>query len=148
MGRACAASRRKERPERFPFPPAYERALAVHRRIGDRWLQGIFLSFLAAAESGRGKLEEARLLFDAAGEHQRSVGDPRLRVTLALQRCHLDLAQANRAGGVAATEIHAAVEARMRAIEADPGAASPRQSMDVRLALRLLRRVLSAPRVA
>ncbi len=107
----------------------YGKALSLHRRLGDRVSMGFFLCFFGAAEAWR-KADEAKLFLDAAHEHLVSTADPRMLLIHSLCRAQLELAQN--------PSRRAAIEERAGAAEAPA-----RESMDVRLALRLLRRALA-----
>jgi len=61
-------------------------ALDLHRRAGDRWLEGVQLSHLGVATHRLGRAEEARRLHLAALELHREVGNRRLE---AADTCHL-----------------------------------------------------------
>jgi predicted ATPase len=133
---------------------SYEAALALLSELG--WRASMVLPSLAAVRAALGDVAGAEAMFARAAEELAQIGNARLSAALRVHEGHLDLAQAREAARRGDAEAARALVARARTrmtdalVDPDPRGAAPSgpalavESTDVRIALRCLRRALSA----
>lgn len=119
----------------------FQLALAIQREIGDRRLEAITLGHLGTAEAELSHIERSREAFEGAEKLAEAGHDESLKDLLHLERGHLDCALSRQA---ASEGDAAAAKAFRQTAENKIQAVMARGGPDLRFAVRILRRSLTA----
>lgn len=122
----------------------FDRAVRVLQDVGDVVHESFFQAQLAAVIATQGAVDEAAGLYARAEKRFESSGhtSESWKLALRLQRCHIDLARARQAEGEGVIELASKLRDEVR----DVIASLPTETTDdVRVAARMLTRVLDAP---
>jgi predicted ATPase len=122
----------------------FDRAVRVLQDVGDVVHESFFQAQLAAVIATQGAVDEATGLIARAEKRFEASGhtNEMWKVAFRLQRCHIDLARARQAEGEGVIELASKLRDEVR----DVIASLPSETTDdVRVAARMLTRVLDAP---
>ena len=122
----------------------FDRAVRVLQDVGDVVHESYFQAQLAAVIATQGAVDEATSLMARAEKRFEASGhtSDMWKLALRLQRCHIDLARARQAESEGVFELASKLRDEVREII---GALPTETTDDVRVAARMLTRVLDAP---
>jgi len=122
----------------------FDRAVRVLQDVGDVVHESFFQAQLAAVIATQGAVDEAAGIYARAEKRFESSGhtSESWKLALRLQRCHIDLARARQAEAEGVIELASKLRDEVRDVI---GALPSETTDDVRVAARMLTRVLDAP---